>query len=185
MINEVIVVEGRDDTRRLREVFGPQLATIETQGSAVSAAVLARIRTVAAKRDLIILTDPDFNGEQIRKKVLAVVPEAKQAFLPRKDAAPQGAGSLGVEHASAQALRHCLAQVLTTAPDFKTDIRQEDLIAAGLLAGPQSRQRREQLGDFLHIGYVNGKQLWPRLRLFQITRAQLQQAVKELGWLDE
>lgn len=185
MINEVIVVEGRDDTRRLREVFGPQLETIETQGSAVSAAVLARIQTVAAKRDLIILTDPDFNGEQIRKKVLAVVPRAKQAFLPRKDAVPQGVGSLGVEHASAQALQACLAQVLTTSPDFTTDIRQRDLIRAGLLAGPKSRQRREQLGDCLHIGYVNGKQLWLRLRLFQITRTQLQQAIKKLGWQDE
>ena len=34
-IQEVIVVESRDDTKRLREVF-PDVDTIETRGSAIN-----------------------------------------------------------------------------------------------------------------------------------------------------
>ena len=33
-MNPIIVVEGRDDTRRLKEVF-PEIETIETNGSAI------------------------------------------------------------------------------------------------------------------------------------------------------
>lgn len=179
MINEIIVVEGRDDTRRLHEVFGA-VDTIETQGSAVAPATLARIKAAAEERPIIILTDPDFNGEQIRQKVLAVVPTAKQAFLPRRLARPQGKGSLGVEHAAAQTLRDCLANVLTTDQNYQSDIQLADLMAAGLIAGPNAKQRREQLGDILHIGYANGKQLLPRLTMLRISLAELQQAVRTI-----
>lgn len=180
MINEIIVVEGRDDTRRLREVFGP-VDTIETQGSAVSEATLARIEAAAEERPIIVLTDPDFNGQKIRQKVLEVVPDAKQVFLPRRLAKPHGKGSLGVEHASAQALRDCLANVLTTDPDFVSDLTQHDLLAAGLIAGPDAKERREQLGDLLHIGYANGKQLLPRLTMLRISRADFEAALKQIA----
>ncbi|WP_461217954.1 ribonuclease M5 [Lapidilactobacillus salsurivasis] len=179
MIQEVIIVEGRDDTRRLREVFGA-VDTIETRGSAVPPAILQEIKAVAEKRPLIVLTDPDFNGEQIRKKVLAVAPNAKQAFLPRSQARPQGKGSLGVEHASAADLRACLAHVLTTDQTFVSQLSRRDLVAAGLIAGPAAKQRRERLGDLLHIGYANGKQLLPRLQMLQVSAADFQQALRRL-----
>ena len=35
MFKEVIVVEGRDDTRRLKEVY-PEIETLETNGSAIN-----------------------------------------------------------------------------------------------------------------------------------------------------
>ena len=61
-----------------------------------------------------------------------------------------------------------------------TLISQSDLITAGLLAGPQARQRREQLGELLKIGYVNGKQLPKRLQLFQVQPDAFWQAVEQL-----
>ncbi|WP_261806557.1 ribonuclease M5 [Lapidilactobacillus luobeiensis] len=179
MIQEVIVVEGRDDTRRLREVFGA-VDTIETRGSAVPDQILKEIQAIAQKRPLIILTDPDFNGEQIRQKVLAVVPTAKQAFLPRSQARPNGKGSLGVEHASAADLRACLQHVLTTSTTYQSALTHLDLVQAGLVAGPNAKKRRERLGDLLHIGYTNGKQLLPRLQMLQISGAEFKQALRRL-----
>ena len=44
---EVIIVEGRDDTKRLIEVFGPQVKTIETNGSALSRSVMSDIEPVS------------------------------------------------------------------------------------------------------------------------------------------
>ena len=60
-IKQIVVVEGRDDTKRLKETFG-RIDTIETRGSAIDEATLARIRQAQAKRGVIVLTDPDFPG---------------------------------------------------------------------------------------------------------------------------
>ena len=63
-IKQVVVVEGRDDTKRLKETFGA-IDTIETRGSAIDEATLERIRQAQAKRGVIVLTDPDFPGEKL------------------------------------------------------------------------------------------------------------------------
>src|SRR5699024_11366938 len=79
----VIVVEGKDDTIRLKQFF-PGIETIETNGSAVSDEVLKQIQKLSESRQIIVFTDPDFNGERIRRIVTKAVPDAKQAFIDRK-----------------------------------------------------------------------------------------------------
>ncbi|MDK7326318.1 ribonuclease M5, partial [Lactobacillus mulieris] len=44
--DDVVVVEGKDDTARLKQFF-PGIETIETNGSAVSTETLALIKKVA------------------------------------------------------------------------------------------------------------------------------------------
>lgn len=176
---QIIVVEGRDDTKRLTETFGP-IDTIETRGSAISPETLALIAHAQATRGVIVLTDPDFPGEKIRKTITQAVPGVTHAFLPRSEAAPTHAGSLGVEHASPQALRAALANLVTPVPDAPVQISLDAIQAAGLIGGPAARARRERLGELLHIGYTNGKQLQKRLRQFAITPAQFAAAVAQL-----
>jgi len=179
-IKEVIVVEGKDDTKRL--ALAVDADTLETNGSAISEETLAQIKQLQATRGVIVFTDPDFSGERIRKIISANVPGVKHAFLPRKAGVPTKAGgSLGVEHASPEAIRTALANLYTERVDEPaTLISQGDLIRAGLLAGPQARQRREQLGELLKIGYVNGKQLPKRLQLFQVQPDDFWHAVEQL-----
>ena len=52
--NEVIIVEGRDDTKRLIETFGSNIKTIETNGSAVSRKTQEQIKAASEKFDIII-----------------------------------------------------------------------------------------------------------------------------------
>lgn len=179
-IKEVIVVEGKDDTKRL--ALAVDADTIETNGSAVSKETVAQIKQLQATRGVIVFTDPDFSGERIRKIISAAVPGVKHAFLPRKAGVPTKAGgSLGVEHASPAAIQTALAHLYTEQTDEPaTLITTGDLIKAGLLAGPAARQRRERLGELLKIGYVNGKQLPKRLQLFQIQPADFWQAIDQL-----
>ena len=109
--NAVVVVEGKDDTIRLKQFF-PGIETIETNGSDVPETVLTQLRELATKREIIVLTDPDLNGERIRRLVTAAVPTAKQAFISRKEGEPQKKGSsLGVEHASKEALAKALSDL--------------------------------------------------------------------------
>lgn len=178
-IAEIIIVEGKDDTRRIQEVVDAD--TIETRGSAINDEILDQIQHAQETRGVIVFTDPDFPGEKIRKTIMEVVPEAKHAFLSRRLAAPQKRGSsLGVEHASDEAILEALAKVVTPYEDEIPQIPRQQLIEYGLIAGSDAKARREALGDELRIGYTNAKQLEKRLRMFRITSEELADAMKKV-----
>lgn len=177
--NAVVIVEGRDDTKRLKQFF-PGIETIETNGSEVSQETLAEIKKLADSREIIVFTDPDYNGERIRRLVTEVVPTAKQAFITRKEGEPTKRGnSLGVEHASKTAIERALRDLHEIQPK-STDITREKYIALGLGMGPNARKLREKVGIELGIGYGNAKQFLRRLEMFGITYAQLEEAVNHV-----
>lgn len=175
--NAVIVVEGKDDTIRLKQFF-PGIETIETNGSAVSQTVLTEIKKLSQTREIIIFTDPDFNGERIRRIVSHAVPNAKQAFITRKEGEPTKKGnSLGVEHASEEALRRALGDLHET--EVKpSDITKQAYRELGLAADPHAKELREQVGNKLSIGYGNAKTFYQRLLTFGISFSELKKAVK-------
>ncbi|MED4373876.1 ribonuclease M5 [Bacillus licheniformis] len=168
-IKEIIVVEGRDDTAKIKSAVDAD--TIETNGSAIGEDVIKRIRLAQETRGVIILTDPDFPGEKIRKTIAEKVPGCKHAFLPKHLAKPKNKRGIGVEHASLEAIRECLMIVQEEMEATEPEIEARDLIEAGLIGGPLAKQRRERLGEILNIGYTNGKQLQKRLQMFQIKKS--------------
>ncbi|HGO5801629.1 ribonuclease M5 [Streptococcus equi] len=175
-IQEVIVVEGKDDTANLQRFY--DVDTYETKGSAITDEDLERIDRLNKLRGVIVFTDPDYNGERIRKLIMRAVPTARHAFLRRHEAKPRSKSkgrSLGVEHASFEDLQKALSQVTQSFDDESYfDISQTDLIRLGLLLAADSRKRREYLGEVLRIGYSNGKQLLKRLKLFGITLSEVE-----------
>ncbi|KXT85338.1 ribonuclease M5 [Streptococcus panodentis] len=178
-ISEVLVVEGKDDTANLRRFY--EVDTYETRGSAINEEDLERIDKLNALRGVIVFTDPDYNGERIRRIIMEAVPTAKHAFLRRGEAAPKSKSkgrSLGVEHASFEDLQAALSGVVGHFDDEENfDISKSDLLRLGLLMASDSRQRREFLGEELRIGYSNGKQLLKRLELFGVTLAEVEAAM--------
>lgn len=182
-IEEIIVVEGKDDTRRLQEVL--PVDTIETIGSAINEEILAQISHAQETRGVIVFTDPDFSGEKIRKTIMEAVPDAKHAFLSRSQAAPtRSKGSLGVEHASDEAILEALRKVVTPTSALENvatpGIPRQTLMEYGLIAGTGAKSRREKLGDRLRIGYTNAKQLEKRLGMFRITPEELTEAMEQI-----
>lgn len=179
-IQEVLVVEGKSDTANLRRFY--EVDTYETKGSAITDEDLERIAYLNELRGVIVFTDPDYNGERIRKIIMEAVPTAKHAFLNRGEAVPKSktkGRSLGVEHASFEDLQKALSGVLGSYDDDNHfDITQSDLMRLGLLMGADSRQRREYLGEQLRIGYTNGKQLLKRLELFGVTLAEVEEVME-------
>ncbi|MFC7061754.1 ribonuclease M5 [Halobacillus seohaensis] len=177
-IKEVIVVEGRDDTARIRQAV--EADTIETNGSAINEEVLERIYHAQQKRGIIIFTDPDYPGERIRHIVNEHVPDCKHAFLPKELARAKRNKGVGIEHASLEDIKQALSGVYELAEELTIDIDQDELIGYGLIGGPLANQRREKLGIVLRIGKTNGKQLVKRLNMFQISRKQLDEAMNQI-----
>lgn len=176
MFKEVIVVEGRDDTRRLKEIF-PEIETIETNGSAINTKTLAQIKLLNETRGVIVFTDPDFPGNKIRHAVTEFVPECKHAYLKKEDAIAKNGRGVGVEHATDEAIKEALDNLLTSSELVVEEIEISFLTKWGLVGHPNSTKLREKLSDVLGIGYVNGKQLQKRLMMFGITKEQIIEAL--------
>ncbi|MBU0905808.1 MAG: ribonuclease M5 [Firmicutes bacterium] len=179
-IEEFIVVEGKDDTTAIKRAVHAD--TIETNGSAISADTLKRIKLAQEKRGVIVFTDPDYPGRRIRAIIEEQVPGVKHAFLPKEKAIAKNGKSLGIEHATNEDIRASLQNVYTPKrEDVKwDDIPLSELMRARLIGHPESKKRRDQLGALLQIGYTNGKQLQKRLTMFQIDRQQFQLAIEQL-----
>ncbi len=147
IIKEIIVVEGKSDTQAINRAV--KADTIETNGSAISPAIIEAIRHAQAKRGVIIFTDPDFPGEKIRKTIVAQVPNCKHAFLTRDEARGKETDSLGIEHASNKVIQEALQHVYTQSEVTPELISAELLMAYGLIGGKKARERREKLGERL------------------------------------
>lgn len=179
MIQEVIVVEGKEDSAAVRRAV--EADTIETGGSAVGEDVLRRIELAQARRGVIVLTDPDVPGERIRRLIASRVPGCKHAFLTRDEA--RGRRGLGVEHASPEAIRRALAQARATVLDEREAqpaIAWSDLLEAGLIVHPNAARRRYRMGELLGIGYANGKQFYKRCAMFRVTREEFAACLAQL-----
>ncbi len=68
--------------------------------------------------------------------------------------------------------------------DKREEFTKEDLVNLGLNGLPNSRGKRERIGNYLGIGYGNSKQFLNRLNNFGITREELIQALEVID-LDE
>ena len=179
-IKEFIVVEGRDDTTKIRHAVDAD--TIETNGSAINQRTIGQIQHAMDKRGVIIFTDPDYPGERIRHIIDQAVPGCKHAFLTQDQARakhPEGK-SLGIEHASVDAIRQALKDVHELMDVEESMIEKSELLRYGLIGGADSRARRARLGELLQIGHTNGKQLLKRLTTFQITHEQLAEAMEQI-----
>lgn len=177
-IKEIIVVEGKDDTVRVKMAVCAD--TIETNGSEISEETIEQIGMAQQRRGVIIFTDPDYPGERIRKIISERVPGCKHAFLPRHEAIAKKGKGLGVEHASVEAIQKALSAVQQEMISVIEEITQDDLIEAGLIGEACSKERREKLGVILKIGYTNGKQLHKRLNMFQIKKSTFLEAVVQV-----
>ncbi|MCQ2011225.1 ribonuclease M5 [Sporolactobacillus sp. STSJ-5] len=175
IVKEIIVVEGRSDTEAIHRALDAD--TIETNGSRVSKRTIRAIQNAQARRGVIVFTDPDYPGERIRKIVSRAVPGCKHAFITRAEGQGGTNESLGIEHASPRTILRSLEKVYTQFEEPEEQISMQTLRSLGLLGGKTSRSLREQLCELLNIGYANGKQLYKRLRMFQIAESDLRQAL--------
>lgn len=176
-IREIIIVEGRDDTTAVKRSV--DAVTIETHGYGIRAATWKLIDKAYHEKGIIIFTDPDHAGEQIRRRILAKYPDAGQAFLDRDLA--EKSGDIGIENASPQSIRDALAKAHCSVEEQSTGaFTIDDMVAAGLTGQTDSASRRKDVGRILGIGYGNTGTFLKRLNKFNITEEELAKALQEI-----
>lgn len=183
MIKEVIVVEGKEDTRRLREVY-EGIYTIETGGSALNEQTIELIKHAQQTRGVIILTDPDYPGMQIRSIINERVPGCQNAYVNREEAKDHKTGKVGVEHCSKETIQKALANI-TRINSKPTSVQYYDLMALGYVGKPYSQALRQVVSEALRLGHNNAKQFYRKVLMFNISYETLkdysEQYIKRIG----
>jgi len=172
-IKEVIVVEGRDDASAIKRAVCAEV--IATHGFGINEETFTLIEKAYLEKGIIIFTDPDFSGEQIRKKLSLRFPKAKHAYLALSDA--QKSGDIGVENAAPNAIVSALEKAKASLEDTKDTFTLEDLFQFGLMGAFDSSEKRAKVGKILGIGYGNTKSFLNKLNKYGITMEELNEAV--------
>lgn len=176
MIKEVIVVEGKDDITVVKAAIDAEV--IATGGFGYNKEFVKTLKNIGEKKGIIILTDPDYAGEQIRRDLSKHIKNCKHAFLPQGKALKKG--DIGVENANKEDIIEAILKARPSNIERREEFTKEEITALGLAGGPNSREKREKLGEILGIGYANSKQFLNRLNNFGVTREEFEKALERI-----
>lgn len=172
-IKEVIIVEGKNDTKNLKQYFDCE--TIETHGTCLSKYTLKMIKKMQATRGVILFLDPDSPGEKIRNQINQAIPGCKNAFIERKKARTDK--KVGVEHAKKDDLIAALSNCMTYDKTITQEITMQDMYQLHLMGHELSSYLRERIGNYYCVGKTNAKTLLQRLNMLHLTKEELERRV--------
>lgn len=175
MLKEIIVVEGKNDAVAVKKAVDADI--IITGGYGITKETFELIRIASERRGVIVLTDPDYMGEKIRRIIGDRIPQVKHAFIPREKAMTEG--DIGVENASPESILEALTMARYEVKDRRKEFTQKDMIVNGLSGCDNAANMRSEVGKVLGIGYANSKQFLNRLNNFGITRGEFNEALEK------
>lgn len=180
--SRAIVVEGRDDVAAVKRATDALI--IPTHGFGITAETWEILEKANNEKGLIILTDPDFSGEEIRKKLLQRFPAAINAYISQDEATLNG--DIGVENANPEVISKALDKAIANSTDKDAEkpgyieVTMNDLIRNDLAGSSCASDRRKKLCKNLGIGYGNSKALLNKLSHWKIGIKEFEQAIKEI-----
>lgn len=170
MKKTLFVVEGTHDEHHLKTLY-KHIETISVGGSAIQQDVIDFLVEYQNQFDIILLFDPDFPGEKIRKKVAEKLQSPKHIYVDQKVA--KSKKKLGIEHMSKKDLDEAFKHVVLE--KHLPSISKKDFVDLGLEGQNGSRTLRDMISFKLHLGgNVNAKTLFKRLNFIGITKETLQ-----------
>ena len=154
-----ILVEGRYDKIKLSSIVDANIFTTEGFSIFHDKEKLALLRRLSAGGGLIVLTDPDGGGRQIRSFLSGALGAGQVYHLhipavPGKEKRKKQAGKaglLGVEGADPDVLRTLRAPFFSGAVPTRATLTKADLFADGLLGGDMSAERRTAVATRLGL----------------------------------
>ena len=184
-IDRAIVVEGRDDVDAVSKAV--EALIIPTHGFGITAETWALIEKASQEKGLIILTDPDFSGEEIRRKLTARFPDSVQAYVAQDLAIKND--DIGIENSRPEVIAAAIEQAISNSekselvknnPEGYVAVTITDLVELGLSGDSGASELRQAVCAKLGIGYGNAKALVKKLDLWGIGYKELEQTIQEI-----
>ena len=154
-IKEAVIVEGKYDKIKLSNLIDTLI--IETNGFGIykDKSRLEFIRALAQERGIVILTDSDHSGFQIRNYIAAGIPKdrIKHIYIPdiygkeKRKAEASKEGKLGVEGMGDELLIKLFENAGVSAEKaVKTNpVTNYDLYELGISGTPEAKQNKKKL----------------------------------------
>ncbi len=154
-INQAVIVEGRYDKLKLSNIIDTLI--IETNGFGIykNKEKMKFIRKLAQERGIVIITDSDHSGFQIRNYISNGIPEdcIKHIYIPdvygkeKRKNLPSKEGKLGVEGIDDSVLLKLFEQADIPVKLTQKDnpITHFDLYDAGLSGRENSKEKKKKL----------------------------------------
>ena len=163
-LSRAVVVEGRYDKIKLSGLVDAVILVTNGFGIYHDKELRKLIRFYAEKQGLIVITDSDAAGRQIRGFIKSILPKelhdrVASVHIPqikgkeKRKTAPSKEGTLGVEGIPADVLRGLLAGYASAEKrgDNKRPLTKNELFTYGLSGCADSAARREELAEKLGI----------------------------------
>ncbi len=172
MKKKIFVVEGTHDEALLKHVI-PNINTISVGGSQIKKDVVDFLVKNENSFDIVLLFDPDYAGENIRKKLSKLLTNPIHIFFEQSDAISRNKKKIGIEHVNGDKLKVVLNNEVKENAG-KTNITISVLHELGLTGKPNSKALRDKVARHFHIGYCNTKTLLQRLSWLDIKKQDLE-----------
>lgn len=175
-LDAVIVVEGRHDIATLSQYVDATF--VATEGTSLPEEVRTLLSTYAKQnRPMVVFTDPDVPGEQIRKQLQSLFPNITHAFVPKYKA--RTAKKVGVEHADQATLIQALQQAVSLQTPTRISLPYQAFFDLGLVGTPTASVRRDAVFAHYGLGHGSAKTLWKRLNALGLDAPTIQAT---MGW---
>ena len=176
-MNEALIVEGRYDKSKLSALTDAIIVTTNGFGIYKDAEKRDFIRKLAKERGIVILTDSDNAGRQIRAYIPDIYGKEKRKAAPSKE------GKLGVEGISSEILLEILKEAGASVEGSTTDFQPltpADLMPLGLTGGVNSATLRQGVLKALDLPENLTTKMLLRWVTSEEKKAQLLAAVEKI-----
>ena len=175
IIDGIIVVEGKSDVAFLNNYIDAEF--VITNGSDVPSETINYLIEASKTKQIIVLTDPDFPGKQIRTKLDEHIPNLKHCYIDKDKAIAHG--KVGVAEADIYEVLFKLEHLFTNTKSVKGDLKMNDLYELGLTGSDDSEQLRQKIENKFHLGHNNSKSLLNKLNTLCIRKEDIIKALKD------
>ncbi|QVK09328.1 ribonuclease M5 [Mycoplasma mycoides] len=111
-IKQIIIVEGKTDSDKLKRIYGNDLKTIQTKGLSINKKTLEMIKEFNNKTGVIIFTDPDGAGKKIRQTIIDYLDNKVLNAFIKKDDISKTSKKVGIAEASDDAIKKALDNLI-------------------------------------------------------------------------
>lgn len=171
----VIVVEGTSDVAFLGSFLETEF--VITNGSDVPRETIEYLKKIKEKKDIVVLTDPDYPGKRIRAILDEQIPGLLHAFVRKEKSIKHH--KVGVAESTRGEVLMALSHIVPQESETPGTLTMSDLQDLGLMGGDLASLKRKKLQESLCLGFGNAKTLLRRLNALAITKEEIEEVLTD------